>query len=62
MTNLTSSMALATDNSTKVGDQSNLLQLLGTTNEPHDNTSAANETILNKNETNNLISSSSVYR
>lgn len=62
MTNLTSSMALATDNSTKVGDQSNLLQLLGTTNEPHDNTSAANETILNNNETNNLISSSSVYR
>jgi hypothetical protein len=62
MTNVTSSMALATDNSTKVGDQANLLQLLGTTHEPHDNTSAANETILSKNETNNLISSSSVYR
>lgn len=46
MTNVTSSMALATDNSTKVGDQANLLQLLGTTHEPHDNTSAANETIL----------------
>jgi len=53
-------MALATDNSTKVGDQASLLQLLGTTNEPHDDVS--NETLLSENGTNNSISPSSVHR
>jgi hypothetical protein len=62
MTNVTNSVALATDNSTKVEDQANLLQLLGTTNKPRDNISISNETILIENGTNNSISPSSIYR
>jgi hypothetical protein len=62
MTNVINSVALATDNSTKVGDQANMLQLLGTTSEPRDNISITNETILSENGTNNSISPSSVYR
>lgn len=63
MANLTNSVALATDNSsTKAEDHSNLLQLLGTTNEPRDNISVSNETILNENRQNNSILPSSIDR
>ena len=62
MTNVTNSVALATGNSTRVRDQANLLQFLGTTNEPRDDVSVSNETILSENKTNNSISPSSVHR
>lgn len=62
MTNVTNSVALATGNSTRVGDQANLLQFLGTTNEPRDDVSVSSETILSENKTNNSISPSSVHR
>ena len=62
MTNMTNSVALATDNPTQVKDPANLLQLLGITSEPRDNMSVYNETILSENGTNNSISPSSVYR
>ena len=55
-------MALSTDNSTKVVNQANLLQLFGTNIEPRDGISSSNETILSENKTNDSIVLSSVYR
>jgi hypothetical protein len=62
LTSVTNSVALSTDNSTKLGNQANLLRLFGTNIEPRDGISSSNETILSENKTNDSIVSSSIYR
>jgi hypothetical protein len=62
VTNVINSVALATDNSTQIRNQTGLLKLFGTTIEPRGGIPSANETIISENRTNDAILPPPVHR